>query len=69
MKKQKFKKKAVYRLFQNKSVSEIIIKLKELEINGVGDCKISMYPKIWRGFPTGDVECKLLIPIEESEIK
>ena len=69
MKKQKFKKKAVYRLFQNKSVSEIIVKLKELEKNGFGDCKILLYPKIWRGYSTGGVECKLLIPIEEIEIK
>lgn len=68
-KKKQYKKKAILRFLNNKTIYQAMAELDQLAKQGYGNCKISIYPKMWRGYSTGGVECKLLIPIEEIKIK
>lgn len=67
--KQKFKKKAILKLFKSKTINEIIANLNTLKDQGYGNCKVEVHcqvsggPLFWRSY-TGKVKCNMLVPEE-----
>ena len=69
-KKQLYKKKAILRSLNGKTVDEAIANLQELSRLNYGACKIEISatltsgPNYWRQY-TGKIKCNILIPKED----
>lgn len=69
-KKQQYRKKAILRSLNGKTVDEAIANLQELSRLNFGACKIEISttltsgPNYWRQY-TGKIKCNILVPKED----
>lgn len=69
-KKKQYKKKAILRFLNNKTIYQAMAELDQLCKQGYGNCKIEISsvltsgPGFWRSY-SGKTKCNILIPVED----